>query len=74
MHELWDNNMKLLAKIASRFNLIALIFQNFPVPPDPPRNGVLRTLLVYPQVIIFHCHIAYSGPPSNFLPCYAHAK
>jgi len=35
-------NMKLLAKIASRFNLIGLIFQNFPVGacPQAPLEGV----------------------------------
>jgi len=42
------------------------------MPPDPPRNGVLRTQLAYPQVIIFIA-LAFSGPPSIFLPCYAHA-
>ena len=41
-----DNNMKLLAKISrSRFNLIALIFQNFPVGacPQTPLEGVCFT-------------------------------
>ena len=67
--------MKLLAKIASRFNLIALIFQNFPVgacPPDPPRRSVLCTLFVYPQVIIFFIAITFSGPLKFFAllrPC-----
>jgi len=34
--------MKLLAKIASKFNLIAFIFQNFPVGecPQTPLEGV----------------------------------
>ena len=64
-----DNNMKLLAKIASRFNLIALIFKNFPVgayPQTPPRRSVLRTLFEYPKVIIFFIAIAFSGPPQIF--------
>ena len=68
-----DNNMKLLAKIASRFNLIALIFQIFlwGHAPDPPRRSVLCTLFLYLKVIIFFIAIAFSEPPSNFLPCYA---
>ena len=40
--------------------------------PRPPRRSVLHTLFVYPKVIIFFISIAFSGPPSNFLPCYAH--
>ena len=78
-----DNNMKLLAKIAFRFNLITHIFQHFPVgacPQTPSRRSALHTLFVYPKVIIFFIAIAlffiaiaFSGPPSNFLPCYAHA-
>ena len=54
--------MKSLAKIASRFNLIALIFQNFSV----GGRSVLHTLFVYPKVIIFFIAIAFSGPPSIF--------
>ena len=57
--------MKLLAKIASRFNLIVLKFSCGGMPPDPPRNGVLRTLLAYPQVIFFIV-LVFSGPPSKF--------
>ena len=68
-----DNNMKLLAKIASRFNLIALIFL-WGMLPDLPRRSVLYTLLVYPKVIIFSTAIAFSGPPLIFCPCYAHEK
>jgi len=60
------NNMKLLAKIAYRFNLIALIFQNFPVRACPP-EGVhfAHCFCSYPQVIFF-IGIAFSGPPLIF--------
>ena len=36
------------------------------MPPDPPGRSVLRTLLVYPQVIIFFITIAFSDPPQIF--------
>jgi len=64
--------MKLLVKIASRLNLIALIFQNFPVgacPQTPQKECASHTACV-PTIFIA---IAFSGPPSHFLPCYAHA-
>ena len=44
------------------------------MPPDPPRRNVLCTLFVYPELIIFFIAIAFSWPPSNFLPCYAHDR
>ena len=53
-----DNNMKLLAKIASRFNLIALIFQNFPVGacPQTPLEEVHFRHCVPKSNNLFHCH------------------
>jgi len=39
---------------------------------DPPRTTMLCTLFVYPKIIIFFIAIAFSGPPTLFLPCYAH--
>ena len=58
--------MKLLAKNWFQIHLIALIFQKFPVEACP------QTLLEGTQGIIFFFIIAFSGPPSNFLLCYAH--
>ena len=67
-----DNNMKLLAKIVqSRFNLIALIFQNLESCGGMP-DSLRRSVLVYPKVIKFFIAIAFSGPPSNILPSYTH--
>ena len=61
-----DNNMKLLAKIASRwFNLIALIFQNFPVGacPQTPLEEVCFAHCLCTQNIF---HIAFSVPLQIF--------
>ena len=56
-----DNNMKLLAEIASYFSKFSC--------GGDPLEGVCHTVCV-PKVIIIA--IAFSGPPSKFLPCYAH--
>ena len=62
--------MKSLAKIASRFNLKALIFQNFPLGACP--QTFLEGMWCVPKSNnIFHCH-SFQLAPSNFLPCYAH--
>jgi len=60
--------MKSLAKIASRFNLIALIFQNFPVGacPQTPLEGVhFAHCLCTKSNNIFHCH-SFQWAPLKF--------